>query len=183
MSVEVLNCRCIWNIRFFAIHNPLHDLESVWWVGVWCLICHYSPNAALETPEVREHIKQLQIAKRRLFSSCADPLKYTRLEHVLAGRFADLASTQFSKPLQKFYQILEQMRAELSDRLRTVEATFPIDISYFEKPDFFSAIHDLLAPGIDVDEVLWPLDTIQKQQKAQGKVTAETKSFPCILCS
>lgn len=167
MAVEVLNSRCLWNIRFFAIHNPLHDLESLWWVGVWCLVCHYSPNAALDTPEIREHIKQLQMTKHRLFSSCADPFKYTRMEYVIAGRFANLASTQFSEPLQNFYLILERMRAELSDRLRAVETRFPIDIGYFEKPDFFNTIHDLLATGdnTDVDEILWPLDTIQKRQK------------------
>ncbi|KJA13397.1 hypothetical protein HYPSUDRAFT_92767 [Hypholoma sublateritium FD-334 SS-4] len=167
MAVEVLNRRCLWNIRFFAIHNPLHDLESLWWVGVWCLVCHYSPNAALNTPEIREHITQLQMTKHRLFSSCADPLKRTRMEHVIAGRFASLASPQFSKPLQNFYLVLERIRAELSDRLRAVESRFPIDIGYFERPDFFTTIQDLLATGDnkDVDEILWPLDIIQKRQK------------------
>ena len=166
MAVELLSSRCIWNMRFFAIHNPLHDLESLWWVGVWYLFCHYSPHAALNSPEIRGHIKQLQTIKHRLFSSCADPFIYTRMEHVIAGGFAKLPSAPFSRPFQDFFMALERMRAELSDRLRAVETNFPIDIGFFERPDFFTTIHDLVPHGDNpgMEEILWPLEAIRKRQ-------------------
>ena len=37
-------------------HNPLHDLESFWWVGLWLLFCHYD-SSNLEADFVQKHIR------------------------------------------------------------------------------------------------------------------------------
>jgi hypothetical protein len=40
------------------LHNPLHDLESLWWVGVWFLLCHYqSKPSKLRDITVQQHVE------------------------------------------------------------------------------------------------------------------------------
>lgn len=168
MAVEINDRRYIMNPHI-PVHNPLHDLESVWWIGVWSLFCHYSPHASLADPEILKHIKYLQLVKHHLFTSCSENHARTRLEQAMAdGQFAHLSSPLFSKPLQCFYLSLEQMRAELYGRMSTLEAKFPIDISFFERPGFFTTISNLFEQVTcqDTDENLWPLDLILKQQHA-----------------
>jgi hypothetical protein len=30
-------------------YNPLHDVESIWWIGVWLLFCHRDTATTVET--------------------------------------------------------------------------------------------------------------------------------------
>ena len=56
MAVEVERGTYIYHGSLFFSHNPLHDLESLWWVGVWLLLCHYRPSK-LRDITVQQHIK------------------------------------------------------------------------------------------------------------------------------
>jgi hypothetical protein len=44
MAVEVEAGAYMNHISMIFSHNPLHDIESLWWVGVWFLLCHYQPG-------------------------------------------------------------------------------------------------------------------------------------------
>jgi hypothetical protein len=48
-------------------HNPLHDLESLWWVGVWYLLCHYQPGNPRDIT-VQQHIKVVKKYGETLFN-------------------------------------------------------------------------------------------------------------------
>ena len=69
MAGEVIRGRYTHQPEFqnFA-HNPIHDLESLWWVGVWCMMWHYPVSDTHEIePSKKEHITQMTNYGKVLF--------------------------------------------------------------------------------------------------------------------
>lgn len=49
-------------------HNIIHDLESLWWIGVWCMMWHYPvPDDAEFDPSKRAHVTRMIAHGTKLF--------------------------------------------------------------------------------------------------------------------
>ena len=110
MAVEVEAGAYIYNLSCEVFsHNPLHDLESLWWVGVWFLICHYQPSK-LGVDAVQKHIKVVQKFGQTLFNNRSDHLSR---RHALIGS-ALLANTRpqsSPRAVQYLVVVLNKFRA------------------------------------------------------------------------
>ena len=67
MAVEVEMGAYMFHPREILSHNPLHDLESLWWVGIWLLLCHYD-SSNLEADSMQDHIQVVMNVSYALFS-------------------------------------------------------------------------------------------------------------------
>ena len=170
MSFEVLNKYCYNNLGFVVVPNPLHDMESIWWIGVWALFCHYSPNAALLDSAVVDHIDRVREIGETIFPDVPNPLSDMRMraDQVMEDCFSRYPWEGFTPPLQSFYRVLEHLRAELCSRLESSQAELPVDIAHFTDPDLHNNFLRLFAAlnNTAEDENLWTMDAILDKQEA-----------------
>ena len=164
-------------------HNPLHDLESLWWVGVWLLFCHYDPSCLLD-PDVQNHIPLIAESGEKLFglerSSRRDALVNSALlvqsnpqAFPIAAKHLFLAIFDFRKRLFTYYT--------------SYKPGDPRDRSFFT-PDIHDTCSKLFSEAIKLlkgtrDETaeLWPMDRIRtrlnnlqdSQEKRLGKKPRE----------
>jgi hypothetical protein len=71
MAVEVELSLHIFYPKSNFHQNPLHDLESLWWVGVWFVFWHYKPSNLMDDT-VQEHMKLVKKVGQTLFNNGAD---------------------------------------------------------------------------------------------------------------
>jgi hypothetical protein len=145
-------------------HNPLHDLESLWWVGVWFLLCHYRPSK-LGDDTVQKHIKTIKKFGQTLFNNRSDQLSR---RHALIGSTL-LASTKpksFPHAVQYLVVVLNKFRAQLVKYYESYKPNpkEPRDQSFFT-PDVHRKFGDIFEDGMkaltnDRTE-LWSLDHIE----------------------
>ena len=110
-------------------HNPLHDLESLWWVGVWSLLCHYSPNGVGD-PMVQKHIMAIKTYGRTLFNKDSDSLCR---RHALIGSdlVVDVMPIFFPQAVQHFIVALDVFRDQLVTYYKTYKPTASQDRLFF----------------------------------------------------
>ncbi|KAI0922893.1 hypothetical protein AcV5_009760 [Taiwanofungus camphoratus] len=100
------------NIRFR--YNPLHDLESVWWVAVYFLFKKRVVRDS-EDPAYNKQLKTQMVYASKLFYGKE---RLAVLGHVEA--FSDMLGC-LDLAVQKLAQVLENIRQELTDRYYQAE--------------------------------------------------------------
>ena len=143
-------------------HNPLHDLESFWWVGFWFPLCHYRPGKVGDIT-VQKHIKVVKRFGETLFDNRTDPLSRP---HALVGS-ALLANTKplsFPRAIQHLIVMLNMFRGQLVTYYGIYKPKEYQDRSFFI-PDVHSRFGDVFEDamkGLMNDQTeLWPLDHIE----------------------
>ena len=145
MAVEVkagiyLNVPYIDQPRVF-ISNPLHDIESVWWVGVWFLLCHYQPSNLLDI-DVQEHIKVVKNFGQTLFNSPIDPLS-RRYALTSQDLLANVEPQFFPHAVQHLIILLEEFRVQLVTYYESYKPMASQDRSFFI-PDLHRKFGDVV---------------------------------------
>ena len=148
-------------------HNPLHDLESLWWVGVWFLLCHYCPN------KVGEKIVQLHIYVIKNFGATLfdhrDPL--SRRRALIGSAILEQIRPQlFPSAIQYFIYKLNVFRDHLFTYYKSYipKESQLEDLSFFvldvhrKFEDVFEGAVERLRISNDRTE-LWPLDDIEER--------------------
>ena len=153
--------------RVFS-RNPLHDLESLWWVGVWLLLCHYNPSNLLDS-DVQNHIPVVAKIGEKLFGLersnrrralvepgflfvHSDPEGFpTAVQHLL------LAIFEFRKQLFSYY--ISYKPEEPQER-----SFFTSDVHHTCGVFFEKAIRSLIDAKDKIK--LWPLDHIEAHIKS-----------------
>ena len=169
MAVEVeagayLNQPYLYQVDGVFSHNPLHDLESLWWVGVWFLLCHYQPSK-LGDKTVQQHIKVVKEFSETLFNNRIDLL--SRRRAVIGS--ALLVNTEpqcFPKAVQHLVVVLDEFREQLVTYYESYKPKESQDLSFFI-PDVHRKFGDIFEEAIEElrndQSGLWPLDDIQKR--------------------
>ena len=148
-------------------HNPLHDLESLWWVGVWLLLCHYNPSHLLDSG-VQKHILRVAKIGEKLFglerSSRRDAL--VRSDFL----FNQSKAEAFPPAVQPVLLAIFKFRIQLFSYYTSYKPRDPGDRSFFT-PDIhracglpFSESIQLLEGTKNETAELWPLDQIRARQ-------------------
>jgi hypothetical protein len=92
-------------------HNPLHDLESLWWVGIWFLLYHYKLSR-LEVDAVQKHVKVVKKFDQTLFNNRTDSLRrsvFTGKSALLDNTFPDF----FPRAVRCLFVVLNKFRIQL----------------------------------------------------------------------
>ena len=145
-------------------HNPLHDIESVWWVGLWFLLCHYQPRNLLEKG-VQRHIKVVKNYGETLFNDRFDPLSRRR---ALTGTnvLGNIEPEFFSNAVQHLIFLLDEFRVGLFKYYRSYNPTASQDRSFFN-PDLHRKFSDVIEEAMEDlknDETeLWLLQHISNE--------------------
>ena len=122
-------------------HNPLHDLESLWWVGLWILLCHYHPDNLQDTA-VQQHIEVVEKFGETLFDNCAYSSGPSR-RRALTGLdlLRDTMPLVFPKAVQRLIFLLDVFRAQLVTHYKLYKPMAFQDRSFFT-PDLYSKFSD-----------------------------------------
>ena len=143
-------------------HNPLHDLESLWWVGVWFLLCHYQPSK-LGVDTVQQHAKVIKKFSQTLFNNQFDHLSRC---HALTGStlLTNTKPKSFSHAVQYLVIVLNKSRAQLVTYYESHKPKESQDRSFFT-PDVHRKLGDIFEDGLKAlgndQSGLWPLDSIE----------------------
>ncbi|KAF8811221.1 hypothetical protein BYT27DRAFT_7252939 [Phlegmacium glaucopus] len=157
MSVEVEDLWHMFHPMSKFSHNPLHDLESLWWIGVWFLLCHYKASN-LRDVNVQRHIKVVKRFGQILFSNGADRLsRRAALTH--STLLTDSDPLCFPKSVQYLVVVLEKFRAQLMTYYKDYKPKEPQDRSFFT-PDVHrkcDVLFENVMESLRNDETeLWP---------------------------
>jgi hypothetical protein len=145
MAVEMELGAYLTHLGVFS-HNPLHDPESLWWVGIWFLLCHYKPSR-LEVDTVQEHVQVVKQYSQTLFNNHTDPL---RRRFALADDLVLLANTfphSFPRAVQYLFVVLNKFRAQLVTYYETYKPSGIPNWSFFT-PDVHRGFADIVERGI-----------------------------------
>ena len=143
-------------VRGVFSHNPLHDLESLWWVGVWFLLCHYH-HGKLRDTTVQRHIEVVKKFGETLFNTHAYPLS-RRL--ALTGPYilANIKLRFFPEAIQHFIVLLNVFREHLVTHYELYKPKTSQDRSFFI-PALHSKFGDIVENArkklSDDQTVLW----------------------------
>ena len=147
-------------------HSPLHDLESLWWVGVWFLLCHYEPSNIRDIT-IQKHIKVVKKYGETLFNNCRGINPLSR-RHALTGPdlLANIDPFSFSIGIQHFILLLDLFRDQLVVHYKKYKPTTTSqDLSFFypEVHPKFAGIVDKIMKELGNDESeLWLVGLIEK---------------------
>ena len=144
-------------------HNPLHDLESLWWVGVWFLLCHYS-FSKVGDGTVQEHIKVIKKFSGTLFNNRIDCAS-RRLTLFGSALLSNSKPLFFPLVVQHFIFALDVFRDQLVAYYKLYKPKASQDRSFFI-PDVHRKFGDVFEDamkeiGNDQSEV-WPMDHIER---------------------
>ena len=149
-------------------HNPLHDLESLWWVGLWLLLCHYQPSKLRDTT-VQENIEDIKRFGNPLF----DYRLLVRRRKALTGSalFTNIKARSPPGGVQYLIVMLDDLREQLLTYYGSYKPKESQDRSFFI--DFIPNVHckfggmleDIMKKLMnDSDQTeLWPLDIIEQR--------------------
>ena len=142
MAVEAATGAYFCHFREVFSHNPLHDIESVWWVCVWYLLCHYHWQPSdLQDVTVQRHIKVVKTYGETLFNSF-DPHSRRR---ALTGPaiLANINPGYFPVAVQHFILLLDLFRDQLVTYYSIYNPTASQDRSFFI-PDLHCKFSDIV---------------------------------------
>ena len=166
MAVEVELGAYIYHASVLFSHNPLHDLESLWWVGVWFLLCHYRPKKLGETA-VQNHIKVVKKFKETLFNNPVD-VHGRRRALMDSALLANTRPLLFPRAVQGFIFMLNAFRLQLVAYYETYKPKESQDLTFFVPDmhrkfgDFFEDVMNKLR-ALNDQSKLWPLDDIEER--------------------
>ena len=143
-------------------HNPLHDLESLWWVGVWFILCHYNPSRVGD-PTVQEHIKDVKEIGKTLFNNRIDP--HRRREALVGSTlFPSIEPLSFPPPVQHLIAALYLFKNQLVTYYESYNPKVSQNRSFFT-PDIYCKFGDVIEKAMkglgNAQTELWPLDHIE----------------------
>ena len=147
-------------------HNPLHDLESLWWVGVWFLLCHYEPSNIRDIT-VQKHFEVVKKYGETLFNNRRGDNPLSR-RHALTDTalLATIKPRSFPIGVQHFILLLDLFRDQLVVQYGKYKPTTTSqDLSFFypEVHLIFAGIVDKIMKEIGNDESeLWLVGLIEK---------------------
>ena len=173
MAVEVQSSGYIYYPESDFSHNPLHDLESLWWVGVWFLLYHYKPASNLLDDIVQRHLKLIKTAAQSLFNNGANLPNSRRQALIRQDTLAASNPRSFPTTVQYLVVVVHKFRAQLVEYYKNYE---PHDRSFFT-PDIHrqcGALFERAMESLKNDNTeLWPLDHIEQRvsylQEKSGK--------------
>ena len=147
MAVEVeISAYLIQKYLGVFSHNPLHDLESLWWVCAWFLLCHYAPSNLWDAT-VQEHIEVVKKFGGTLFNNRDDPLSRRRAVFG-SDLLAEIESLSFPKAVQAVILLLHLFREQLVAHYELYKpAKTSQDLSFFN-PDIHRKYGDLVEKTI-----------------------------------
>lgn len=138
------------NSKIPFIYNPIHDLESLWWTGVYCVLYHYpaSFNNITQLDSTSgsqdkyrdfnstelEHINQMQVHGQELFPSIYGPLVYDfRMEEIHdETRFESRIQDNYPAVIQAIGLSLNNIRQCISWAYQEIQSGLPRpDAAYF----------------------------------------------------
>ncbi|KAJ3748344.1 hypothetical protein DFH05DRAFT_1472306 [Lentinula detonsa] len=103
-------------------HNPLHDLESVWWIIIYILFFNDHEESLSPAPEARQHqMERLfdgQLENMARFTFLKDPHGLREAKQYLCSNFCDALD------------LLENFRTYLKTAYRKSEKTYPQEIDH-----------------------------------------------------
>ena len=148
-------------------HNPLHDLESLWWIGVWFLLCHYQPSN-LRNITVQRHIEVVKKYGETLFNNRRGVSPLSRRQ-ALTGPvlLANIQARSFSTANQHLIVLLNSFRKQLVAHYERYKPKpkAPQNRSFFN-PDLHRGYGDVVEEAkkeLRNDETeLWPFGYIEK---------------------
>ena len=146
-------------------HNPLHDLESLWWVGVWFLLCHYQPRKMLDV-NVQQHIEVIKKYGQNLFNNRVNTLSR---RHALTGPdlLANVEPLSFSVAVQHLTLFLDFFRDQLVENYKLYKPKMSSEDWSFFNPDLHRQYGDLVKKTItDLKKdstPLWLIDQIEER--------------------
>lgn len=114
-------------------HNPIHDLESLWWVGVWCMMRHYPVSDSLELePSQKEHIAQMTNYGNELFPTYHDLTDDTRIQEVDSQtNYRTRGMTNYSTPIAAMIVRLDDFRQCIAWAHQRTQKQLPRTASYY----------------------------------------------------
>ena len=170
MAVEVevgayLNQTYMSQVDGVFSHNPLHDLESLWWVGVWFLLCHYDPSRIPDTT-VEKHVEVVKKFGGTLFNNRIDPLSRRRAV-IGSTLLANIQPLSFPKAVQYLVVLLNLFRKQLVAHYTDYKPTMTSQDWSFFNPDLHRQYGDLVKKTItDLKKdstPLWLIDQIEER--------------------
>ncbi|KJA27947.1 hypothetical protein HYPSUDRAFT_156193 [Hypholoma sublateritium FD-334 SS-4] len=155
MSGEVARGRYTHQPTFEAFaHNPIHDLESLWWVGVWCTMWHYPvPDDEEVGDSKQEHINLMLTHGNQLFPSYHGVAEQTRIDEIYSPvTYRRRGLGQYDKPMKSFISRLERFRQCIAWAHRKTQKLLPRnDASYFT--DVLRVSDPLMVSATDLHNV------------------------------
>ena len=134
MAGEVIRGRYTHQPEFqnFA-HNPIHDLESLWWVGVWCMMWHYPVSDTHEIePSKKEHITQMTNYGKVLFPTYHELTDDTRIQEVDSQTtYRKRGMSKYPRPIAAMIVRLDDFRQCIAWAHRKTQMQLPRTASYF----------------------------------------------------
>lgn len=139
------------------VFNPLHDLESLWWLSIWFTFCHFPLRNSNSTfvsditkPQIRQAIEEINFVGYDLFRLVdgVKPDGTVRTQALIDGLFlqdAQLDRCKFPTTVRKFCKILDIFREKLVGHFLKAPQILPnmsvvVDADYFGWPVF--TMHD-----------------------------------------
>jgi hypothetical protein len=153
-------------------YNPLHDVESIWWIGVWLLFCHRDTATMVEASLKDAQAQLLHVQKPfpRVLKSFDRVEKFQSRNGFFSG--ISFLPESFRRPAKQ----LELGRRELLQCFYKAEAGLEIDQTAFEGIDdlfvkLFTEVKD--EPG---NTKLFSLNDFLSSSKGQGEVEAAAEA-------
>ena len=163
MAVEVQSGVYMNQIDEVFSHNPLHDLESLWWVGVWFLTCHYHPHKFRDTA-VQKHMEVVKTFGETLFNNPFD-ISSRRRALTSQALLVKIGSKSFPVALQHLIVLLDDFRIELVTYYKRYIPKASQDQSFFN-PDLFFRFSDIVEEAMEElrnDQTeLWPINLVAR---------------------
>jgi hypothetical protein len=154
-------------------YNPLHDVESIWWVGVWFLFCHRdkitTSNADLVDAQTQlDHVQKLF---PRVLNSSGRLSKFQSQGAFFSG--ISVLPDSFCKPAE----LLEWGRQKLLERFYEAEAGPDINQTAFGGIDELFIRLFTMATGDSDGAELFSLNDILRSS-TEREVEAEAAEIP-----
>ena len=172
-ATELLSERYILGGISKPVFNPLHDLESLWWLGIWFTFCHFplrkdvsSSNSRfvsdLTKPQTQQSIQGISFIGHSLFQlvNGIKPNSTVRMQALVEGLLlldAQLDNHKFPTTIRNFCKVLDIFRVKLVGHFLKAPRFQPdmsvkVDADYFGLTAF-TMYDDLLdifaASGLD----------------------------------
>ncbi|KJA27032.1 hypothetical protein HYPSUDRAFT_198334 [Hypholoma sublateritium FD-334 SS-4] len=120
----------------FFLHSPVHDLESLWWVGVWCLMWHYPVSERRPVdPVKKDHMDLMRDHGMKLFPSHHTPANARRINEIhslTTYTSRSMEATEYPDEIFAMISRMDLFRQCISWAHKTTQAELPRnDASYF----------------------------------------------------
>ncbi|KAF8811241.1 hypothetical protein BYT27DRAFT_7336283 [Phlegmacium glaucopus] len=161
MAVEVETSAYMYHPDCRFSHNPLHDIESLWWVGLWFLLCHYTAGN-LRDVTVQKHIEFVKMLGQTIFNTGADHRR--RRDALIHSTLLTHSNPLcFQQSVQCLVDVLDDFRAQLITYYKDYNPQQPQDRTFFT-PDVHRKVGVLFenileSLGNDNTEI-WHMDYI-----------------------